>query len=488
MPMKTMSTSARSTALSSTHLQTLRASLKGRAFLPGDDGYDAARQTWNVTTFDQRPAMVVMPSIAADVAAAVRFAHEHDLAIAVQGGGHGHPRPANEALLVNFANMTSVQVTPGPTSKPSGRSGSAGTARAEAGARWRDVIAAAHPHGLAPLNGFAGTVGVCGYTLGGGIGWLVRQYGAAAGSLRSVELVTADGRLLQVDDQNHPDLFWGLRGGGGNFGIVTSLEFDLYPVKEIFGGSVVYPLAAGKQVLGAYAYWTKSVPDTLTSAVRLVHFPPAPAIPEPLRGASVIVIMACHTGSPAEGKALVQPLRAIGAPLLDSFRSMPYAEIGTIANDPAEAPPLFTFTNGAGVRDLSPDAIEAVLQVAGDRAAGIFTVEARHVGGALARLPEDAIPFRLRSPWFVGALAAAPTPQALEGGRRSVAALFEALEPALTGEVLINSLDAGSTSPALVRAAYSEENYRRLVALKDAYDPANVFRFNHNIAPSTGSA
>ncbi len=474
---------------SSTHLQALRTEIHGRVFGPGDDGYDTARQTWNVTTFDQRPAIVVMPSNAADVTSAVSFAHEHNLPIAVQGGGHGHPRPANDALLVNFASMTSVQIMPvAAASGSSGRSAAAGLARAEAGATWGEVIAAAHPHGLAPLNGFAGTVGVSGYMLGGGIGWLVRQYGAAAGSLRSAELVTADGRLLQVNNQNHADLFWGIRGGGGNFGIVTSFEFELYPVKDIFGGFVVYPLGQAKQALGAYAHWTKTIPDTLTSAVRLVHYPPAPALPAPLRGASAVVIMACYNGSTAEGEALVKPLRSLGTPLLDTFRPMPYAQIATIASDPPEAPPLFTFINGGGLRDLSSDVIDGLLRIAGDPAAGIFMVEARHAGGALARQPEDAMPFGFRSPWFISALTAAPTPQGLEGGKRSVAALFETLKPGLTGEVLINSLDAGNTGPHLTRAGYSEENYRRLVALKDKYDPANVFRFNHNIAPSNGAA
>jgi hypothetical protein len=368
--------------------------------------------------------------------------------------------------------MTNVRVT------------SAGAARAEAGAKWRDVIAAAHPHGLAPLNGFSGTVGVAGYLLGGGIGWLARQYGAAAGSLRLAEVVTADGRLLQADDHNHADLFWGLRGGGGNFGIVTSFEFDLYPVKEIFGGFVAYPLAQGRQVLSAYAEWTKTVPDTLTSAVRLVHYPPAPVIPEPIRGASAIVVMACYTGSATEGEALMKPLRSLGTPLLDTFRPMPYADIETLANDPPEAPPLFTAGNGGGLRDLSSDVIDAMLRIAGDRAAGIFVVEARHAGGALARQPEDAMPFGFRSPWFISALAAAPTPQVLEGGKRSIANLLEALKPVLTGELLINTIDAHHAGPRSTRAAYSEQNYRRLVALKDKYDPANVFRFNHNIPPS----
>ena len=197
--------SARPATSSSTQLQALRARVHGRVFVPGDDGYDTARQTWNVTTFDQRPAIVVMPSISADVVSAVGFAREHNLAIAVQGGGHGHPHPANDALLVNFASMTNVQITPvAAAADSSSRSGAAGMARAEAGAKWRDVITAAHPHGLAPLNGFAGTVGVSGYMLGGGIGWLVRQYGAAAGSLRSAELVTADGRLMQSTTRTTP--------------------------------------------------------------------------------------------------------------------------------------------------------------------------------------------------------------------------------------------------------------------------------------------
>ena len=164
-----------------------------------------------------------------------------------------------------------------------------------------------------------------------------------------------------------------------------------------------------------------------------------------------------------------------------------HAEIATVANDPPDAPPLFTFMNGGGLRDLSSGVIDALLRIAGDRTAGIFVVEARHAGGALARQPRDVMPFGFRSPWFISALAAAPTPQVLEGGKRSVAALLEALKPALTGEVLINGLDAGNTGADLTRAAYSEENYRRLVALKDKYDPDNVFRFNHNIAPSNGA-
>jgi len=468
----------RASTFSSIQLQALRKQIKGRVLVPGDDGYDVARQTWNTTTFEQRPAIVVRPSSAFDVVSAVAFAREQDLLIAVQGGGHGHPQPADGALLVNFADMAAVRVT-----AADGRRG--GTVGVEAGAKWREVIAAAQSHGLAPLTGFAATVGVVGYTLGGGVGWMVRQFGAAAGSLRFAEVVTSDGRLLQVNEQSHADLFWGLRGGGGNFGIVTALEFELYPVKDVFGGFVAYPLSQGREALTKYAEWTKSVPDTLTSAVRVVHYPPVPLIPEPLRGASAIVIMACYNGSTSDGEALLKPLRSIATPLLDTFRRMPYAEVGTIANDPSDAPPLFTASDGGGLRALSAEAIDSVLRIARDRTAGIFLVEARQMGGALARQPEASMPFSFRSPWFISALAAAPTREALQHGKQSIGTLLEALRPMLTGERLINGMDAGNTGPDQTRAAYTPENYRRLLALKDQYDPGNVFRFNHNIAPST---
>ena len=463
--------SARPSPIAASRLDALRAQVTGGVFVNGDAGYDEARQTWNRTTFDQRPAVVVLPDTSADVVAAVRFARKHALPIAAQGGGHGHPKPADDAVLVNFRRMTGVTIT------------ATGTARVQAGAIWRDVIAAAHPHGLAPLSGFAGTVGVAGYTLGGGIGWLVRQHGACAGSLRSADVVTADGRELRVSEQAHADLFWGLRGGGGNFGLVTAFELALVPVATVFGGFIAYPLAAGRDVLRAYADWTRALPETVTSAVRLMHYPPVPVVPEPLRGASAIVIMACATGDPAASEALRRPVRSLATPLLDTFRPMPFTDIGTLANDPAEPPPMFTFLRGGGLRDLSPEVIDAMLRLAGDRAAGVFVVEARHVGGVLLRQPEDAMPFRFRSPWYISAMAAAPAPDALDAGTRSVAALFDAWQPALTGELLINGIDPASASPELTRVAYSDDDYRKLVALKDAYDPDNVFRLNHNIRP-----
>ena len=456
-------------------LETLRARLQGSVLIPGDEGYDMARQTWDVTTFDQHPAMIVLPAIASDVQAAVTFAREHDLPIAVQGGGHGHPYPADDALLVNFANMTNVYI-----------SAETATARIEPGVRSRAVIQAAHAYGLAPLTGFAATVGIVGYLLGGGCGWLTRQYGPGAASIRSVELVTADGNLLQVNASTHPDLFWGLRGGGGNFGIVTALECALYPVKEIFAGQVVYPIEQGKGVLNAYLQWAETVPDELTSALRITHFPTSPDLPPPLRGTSAMIIMACYNGKAAEGEALLSPMRSLGTALLDTFALIPYSQVATIANDPDDAPPLFLYNESGAFRAFTSNDIDTLLDIAGNPASGIFQVEIRQFGGALARQPEDAMAFNCRhAHLYLNVQATAPSPDQLEGGKQSIATMMQALQPAMTGETLINFLDAGNVGPDLTRAAYSPETYQRLRTLKDRYDAKNVFRFNHNIPPSS---
>jgi len=456
-------------------METLRARLQGSVLLPGDEGYERARQTWDAKTFDQHPAVIVLPARTADVQAAVTFAREHHLPVAMQGGGHGHPHPADDALLVNFANMIGVQIEP-----------ESATAQVEPGATWKEVVQAAAVSGLAPLNGFAASVGVVGYLLGGGCGWLTRQYGAGAGSIRSVELVTADGDLLHVNEQTRPDLLWGLRGGGGNFGIVTALECTLYPVKEVFGGQVIYPIGQGKEVLSEYLEWVKTVPDELTSALRIMHFPPTPDLPPQLHGTSAIVVMACYNGERSQGEALLSPLRTLGTALLDTFAMLPYSQITTIANDPDEAPPLFMYSESGAFQAFSPGDIETLLNVAGNAASGIAMVEIRHLGGALARQPEDAMAFNCRQAHlYLEARVAAPSQAQLAGGKRSLATIRKALTPDMLGETLINFLGVGEVGPYLTRAAYTPENYARLRTLKDKYDATNVFRFNHNIAPSS---
>jgi hypothetical protein len=470
--MTTKQPESKPTTINSTHLQALRAQLQGAALVPDDEGYTAASQVWDAATFNQHPTLVVLPVISADVLAAVTFAREHNLPIAVQGGGHGHPCPADGALLINFARMAEVQIFPKTAS-----------ARIEAGAKAGTVVQAAYPYSLAPLNGFAPNVGIVGYLLGGGVGWLTRQYGAGAVSIRSAELVTADGRLLQVNENSHPDLFWGLRGGGGNFGVITALECALYPVKDVFGGQVTYPLTEGKNVLNTYLKWAKTIPDELTSALRIVHFPPRPNLPPALRGASIIQVLACYNGKAKAGEGWLNPMRSLGTPLLDTFGPLPYSQIATIANDPVEAPPLLSYTESAAFQDFSPNEIETLFETVSNPTSGLFMAEIRHVGGALARQPEDAMPFGLQqAAFYLGLLTMAPTPDLLTHGKGSITTLLQALKPGTTGELLTNL--AGNASPELTRAAYSPANYQRLVALKNKYDPQNVFRFNHNILPS----
>ncbi len=458
----------------SSQLATLRTQIQGKVLLPGDEGYDKASQTWDVKTFDQHPAMVIMPVNTSDVQTAVTFARQQNLPIAVQGGGHGHPHPADNALLVNFANMTNVQVD-----------AKTATARVEPGVLSRALVQAAHSHGLAPLNGFAATVGIVGYLLGGGIGWLVRQYGAGATSIRSVDLVTADGDLLHVNELTHPDLLWGLRGGGGNFGIVTTLECALYPVNEIFAGQVVYPIEQGKEVLGAYLKWAETVPDELTSALRITHFPDSPDSPPPLRGTSVITIMACYNGEAAQGEALLSKMRTLGTALLDTFTQIPYSQVATIANDPDDAPPFFLYNESGAFQTFTLQDIEALIDIAGKRESGIFQAEIRQLGGALARQPEDAMAFNCRqAKFYLDVQVTAPSPDQLKGGKQSIATLKQSLLSEIMGETLINFLDAANVGPYLTRIAYTSVNYERLRALKEKYDAKDVFRFNHNISPS----
>ena len=339
-------------------------------------------------------------------------------------------------------------------------------------------------YGLAPLQGSAGTVGVVGYLLGGGFGWLVRQYGLGSGSVRSLEIVTADGRLLQVNKDSNPDLFWGLRGGGGNFGIVTSIEFALYPVKEIFGGQVIYPVEQAREVINAYMAWTRTVPETLTSNFRITHFPPLPQLPPMLQGKSVVIVLGCYNGTEKEGQALFAPMRTMGTPLLDTFAQLPYSQIDTISNEPTEGAPFPIYYSHTTMHDFTSDDIDTFLKVAANPASGLYSVEVRHLGGILARIPEDEMAASVRDVnYSLNALAPAPTPELLERGKQSVVGIIQALTPAKSVQTLYNALLFNDNGPERARRAFTPEHYRRLVALKNAYDPQNVFRFNNNIPP-----
>jgi FAD/FMN-containing dehydrogenase len=426
----------------------LRHAVSGAVHWPGDGGYDAQRRPL-FPTIDPRPAVVVEAASALDVQAAVLAARGHDLPVAVQSTGHGTHVPADGGVLVRTSGMAAVLVDPDRR-----------VARVGPGARWADVLAAAAPFGLAPLSGSSPSVGVVGYTTGGGVGWLARRHGFAADSVLRADVVTADGRLVTASAGRHADLFWAIRGGSGNFGVVTALEFRLYPVAQVYAGVAYFDVERAPATLRRYREWTGTAPDSLSTAVLLTRVPDAPEIPEPLRGRRAVAIKAMYVGARQDAERLLRPLREIAGPALhDGYRSMAFAQ-AAMGGTAARHLDLF---------DALPDRVVDVLVEAGTGAGSpVSTVEIRHWGGAMGRPGPDAGPVGHR---------ATPYSVIIDAQVPDVAA---ALRPYATGGSFLNFL----ADPSRTESAYTPENYRRLREVKAAYDPENVFRLNHNIPPA----
>ena len=462
------------TILDHSTLEKLRAGLRGAAYVPGEEGYGEGRQAFNLNAH-QHPALVVMAAGPADVVAAVRLARERGLGVGVLATGHAVATPCDGGVLINTSRMRGVRVDP-----------EAQTARVEPGVKWSDLIPEAQRFGLAGLLGSTSDVSVTGYTLGGGFAWLGRKYGFNADSMREADVVTADGELIRVSAYEHPDLFWGLKGGGGNFGLVTSLEFSLYPVTRVYGGNLYYPLERSAEVLELYSEWVETLPDEMTTAVAFMNFPPFPEIPEPLRGESFISVRGCYCGEPLEaGEELLRPWREFGEPQVDMFGMMPYAAMDMISMDPPD--PLGAYTHVELLGDLTPQAIDALVKLAGAGSnSPLIALELRHLGGALARPPADLSPIGRRDSKFIMfGVGATPTPEVAQLVQANLARLAEEMRPYETGATYLNFLELDGASPERVRAAYSPEDWERLVELKDRYDPDNLFRFNRNIPPSS---
>ena len=353
-------------------LEALRAALAGQVFVAGQAGYDQARQAWNLAV-DQRPSVVVEAGSAAGVAQAVRYARARGMRIAPQGTGHGAAplEPLDGAMLLRTTRMRQVDIDPATR-----------TARAEAGAVWQDVIVPAAEHGLAGLAGSSPGVGVAGYTLGGGLGWLARRYGLAANSVTAAELVTPGGDLVRADAGHEPDLFWAVRGGGG-VGVVTALEMRLYPVRELYAGDLFFPIQRAAEVLHAWREWTATVPDEVTSIGHLLRLPPLPEVPEPLRGRAFAILEAACLGDAGTGAELIGPLRRLG-PEVDTVAMIPAAALGQLNMDPPQ--PVPGAGDGAFLADFPAAAIDALPPWPGpDAGTPPASVEIRHLGGALAR-------------------------------------------------------------------------------------------------------
>jgi FAD/FMN-containing dehydrogenase len=447
----------------------LAASVRGPLFTAASDGYDEERARYQ-THRPHRPAVVVGAAEPKDVQLAVEFGAAHGLPVGVQATGHCPALPAGTGVLVSTRRMDEVRVDPG-----------ARTARLGAGVAWRQVVEAAAVHGLAPLNGSAPNVGAVGYTLGGGLGLLARKFGYAADHVRRIEAVTADGRLRDVTADGEPDLFWALRGGRDNFGVVTALEVDLVPVERLYGGGLYFDGAAAREILGAYLRWTRTVPEEMTSSLALVPLPDLPSLPPPLRGRYVVHVRIAFLGDPAAGERLIAPLRALGPRLADSVRELPYTESGTIHNDPV--PPAAYVGTNAMLRDLDEETAGTVLALAGPDAPITSVVEVRHLGGALARAPREANCVGNREAGYLLAVLDRVTEDNADAVRAAHSRLMDALSSLTTGRCL-NFLYGANATPDEVRLAYTPDDYLRLRRIKAAYDPGNLFRLNHNIPPA----
>jgi FAD/FMN-containing dehydrogenase len=436
----------------------LRNGFSGRVWTPGDEGYETERLSWH-RAIDPRPALVAEATDARDVLAAVAAARGHDLPFAVQSTGHGTVTPADGALLLKTSRLSSVEVDP-----------QLRVARVGAGARWSDVVSAAACYGLAPLSGTA-SVGVAGYTLGGGAGWLSRKYGYAADSLRRAEVVTADAGTVAASPTENADLFWALRGGGGNFGVVTTLEFRLYPVDRLWGGMAFFNIDRAAQTLAYYREWALVEPDELSTAVMLMQMPPDPAVPEPVRGKRVLAIRALFLGTGGDAEWMLDPLfEAAGEPLAGGFRPMSFPETATFMGPP---PPPTAMRQHI---DLFGQISDRLIEVLLEPGAGI---EIRHWGGAMARTSPDSGPIGHRQVPF-SILAAAP--YAVPGGREAVDSYMDGMaariRPHATGGSFLNFLSDTTRTPS----AYTPEDFRRLLEVKRVWDPDNFFNHNHNIS------
>ena len=433
---------------------------------PADPGWDDARRAWNLA-LDQRPEMVALPASAEQVAAAVRHAREVGLRVAVQATGHGGGArgPLEGAMLINTSRMREVAVD-GP-----GRS-----ARAAAGALWMDVVPAAAEHGLAALHGSAPDVGIVGYTLGGGVSWLARRHGLASNAVTALELVTPAGELVRADAETEPDLFWALRGGGGSFGVVTAIEFRLYPVESVHAGWLIWPWEEAREVLARWAEWAGTVPDEVTSVGRLLQVPPLPDLPDAVRGRQLVVVEAAILADEAEAGRLLAPLRELG-PEIDTFAQVPPDGLATLHMDPPEPVPYVG--NGCLTDAFPPEAVDALVAVAGPGSGSpLLSVEVRHVGGASARVPEGAGALgRMDGEFLLFALGLLMPPATAHALDAAVARVVGAVAPWGRERSFLSFAEV----PTDIRAMFEPEAYRRLAELCSRVDPEGLLLANHPI-------
>ncbi len=437
--------------------------LTGTVVARADESFDAARLAWNLSV-DQRPVAVVYPESAADVVAVVEFAGEHGLRIAFQGGGHnaGPITWDDHAILLKTERMRGIEID-----------ADAKRVRIEAGVLADELSAAAGEHGLCYLCGTSPDVGVVGYMLGGGISWMVRKYGLATNSVLAAELVTADGKLRRVDAENEPDLFWAIRGGGGNFGAITALEVGLYPISEIYAGCLFWPIERAVEILKAWRAWIDTVPEECTSLGRLLKLPDLPFIPDHLKARDFVLIEPAFLGSEEDGAALIQPLRDLG-PEFDTVAMIPTSQLSTVNMDPAEPVPYHG--EGIHLHSFDDECIEKLVEVITDTP--LMHSEVRQLGGAAARsAPEhgalDTIDFAFTTLTFGLAL----DPEMKADMERHLIRLHDTLADWDSGFRYLNFAESSMD----VETIYPPASFKRLCEIKGRFDPDHRFLANHPV-------
>jgi FAD/FMN-containing dehydrogenase len=440
----------------------------GTVHLPGDPGFDTARMPWNVAV-DQRPAAIVEPRTARDVAAAVRSARRAGLRIAAQSTGHNAgplaEQDLSDVMIIRTGALDEVTIDP-----------EQGIAKVGAGTIWDPVATAAGRHGLAALHGSSPDVGVTGYSLGGGLGWYARKLGMQADSLTGVTMVTADGDLVRADQSENADLFWALRGGGGNFGVVTSLEFRLHTIESAYAGWLVWDVTRAHEVLHGYEEWAAEAPDEITASFRVLNVPPFPEIPEPLRGRSIAVVDGAFLGSDEEGARVIGALRAM-QPEIDTFGRMPAPALTRLHMDP-EGPTPAVGTSAVLGR-LGEAGIEAFLQSAtvGPQT-GLIMAELRQLGGAVGRpAAEGGALSHVEGDHLFMSVGLAATPELEASSHVTTQEILDAVRPWSTGQNYLNFAETRVRASSV----FDEERLRRLRAVRADYDPDGVMVANHGL-------
>ena len=473
-PLTLMTLTSETARVGDDAIEAFENGLRGRIIRPGDADYDAARSVWN-GMIDRRPALIVRCAGNADVMAAVRFAGEHDLLTCVRGGGHNVAGSAVQdgAIVIDLSEMRSVRVDP-----------ARGTATVEAGATLGDLDHETAPFGLAAPVGLVSATGVAGLTLHGGLGWLSRKWGPSVDNVAAVDIVTADGELRRASADENADLFWAIRGGGGNFGVVTAFEFTLRPVgPEVWFAMVFYPLDVAKKVLQFYRDYMPTAPEELGTLAVLWTAPEETFIPVEAHGAPAIVMLACYSGPLEDGEAAIRPFRELGTPLADLSGKMPFAEVQQVLD--ADYPNGRNYYwKSSYLEALNDAAIDALIERTKTRPSPLTSIDIWALGGAIARMPADQTAFAQgTSPILIGVESNWDEADMAEENVGWARGVIDDMKPYESDGAYLNFPGFGEEGEDQLKTAYGA-NYTRLKAIKAKYDPSNLFRSNLNIPPA----